>query len=116
MSGELIKLDSGKTVPMENIEAQFKLLKMFNLPPTMAETHKVERKDGRWTLMKRESPVTLYADDDGRMRAVVQVQKTKAEKVGLDRPRGGKYNDENRLYDQDSASIETKEVQAWGSL
>lgn len=116
MSGELIKLEGGKAVPVENIEAQFQLLKMFNLPPTAAETHKVERKDGHWTLTKRERPVILYADDDGRMRSVVQVQKTEAEKVGLDRPREGKYNDENRLYAQDSASIEVKEVQAWGSL
>jgi len=115
MSREMIKVGDG-AVSVDNIEAQFQLLKMFNLPPTMAATHKVERKDGHWTLMKRDNPIEIFADDDGRMRAVVQVQKTQAEKIGLNRPRGGKYGDENRLYDSDSASIEVKEIQPWATI
>lgn len=112
---EIIKLDNGAQVSADNIEAQFSLLKMFKLPLTMATTHKVERKDGHWTLIKRETPVDIFADDDGRMRVVAQVQKTQSEKIGLSRTRG-KYGDEGRLYDQDCASLAVGEVDAWGTI
>lgn len=109
MSGELVSVGNGSLVDISNIDAQFQLLKMFNLPPTMAETHKVERRDGKYVLCKRENPVQIFADDDGRMRSIVQVQKTKSEHMGLSRTRG-KYNDEGRLFDQDSASLKVGEV------
>ena len=115
MSHGLIKIGNGALVDIDNIDAQFSLLKMFNLPPTMAQTHKVERRDGKYVLCKRENPVAIFADDDGRMRAVAQVQKTSSEKIGLSRTRG-KYNDEGRLYDADSASLKVGEVAAWSTI
>ena len=115
MSHDLVKIGNGALVDIDNIDAQFSLLKMFSLPPTMAQTHKVERRDGKYVLCKRENPVTIFADDDGRMRAVAQVQKTSSEKIGLSRMRG-KYNDEGRLYDADSASLKVGEVTAWATI
>ena len=115
MSHGLIKIGNGALVDIDNIDAQFSLLKMFNLPPTMAQTHKVERRDGKYVLCKRENPVAIFADDDGRMRAVAQVQKTSSEKIGLSRTRG-KYNDEGRLCDADSASLKVGEVAAWSTI
>ena len=115
MSTELIKMADGSLLDSDNIDAQFQLLSMFKLPPTMARTHKVVRKDEHWTLCKRDNPIEIFADDDGRMRAVVQVQKTNSERVGLSRTRG-KYNDEGRLYDADSASLKVGEVAAWSTI
>lgn len=115
MSHDLVKISNGALVDINNIDAQFSLLKMFNLPQTMAETHKVERRDGKYVLCKRENPVQIFADDDGRMRAIAQVQKTSSEKIGLSRTRG-KYNDEGRLYDSDSASLKVGEVAAWSTI
>jgi hypothetical protein len=115
MSADLVKIGTGALVDTNNIEAQFALLKMFNLPPTMAETHRVERRDGKYVLCKRENPVAIFADDDGRMRAVVQVQKTIGERIGLSKTRG-KYGDEGRLCDQDCASLAVGEVDAWGTV
>ena len=40
---------------------------------------------------------------------------TQAERVGLSRGRG-KYNDEGRLFEQDSASLKVGEVAAWSSI
>lgn len=115
MSREVIKAVDGALLDVNNIDAQFQLLKMFNLPPTMARTHKVERRGEAWTLCKRENPIEIFADDDGRMRAVAQVQKSHSEKIGLSRTRG-KYNDEARLYDADSASLKVGEVAAWSII
>ena len=115
MSTDLVKIGTGTPVDINNIDTQFSLLKMFNLPPTMATTYKVERKDGHWTLMKRENPVSIFADDDGRMRVIAQVQKTQSEKLGISRTRG-KYGDEGRLCNQDCASLEVGEVDAWGTI
>ena len=114
MSHDLVKIGNGALVDIDNIDAQFSLLKMFSLPPTMARTHKVVRKDEHWTLCKRDNPIEIFADDDGRMRAIAQVQKTSSEKIGLSRTRG-KYNDEGRLYDSDSASLKVGEVAAWST-
>lgn len=115
MSCELVKVKDGALLGVDNIDAQFQLLAMFNLPPTMAKTHKVERRGDTWTLCKRENPVEIFADDDGRMRAVAQVQKTRSEQIGLSRTRG-KYNDEARLYDADCANLKVGEVQAWATI
>ena len=80
MSRELVKVKDGALLDVDSIDAQFQLLAMFNLPPTMAKTHKVERRGDTWTLCKRENPVEIFADDDGRMRAVAQVQRPAANK------------------------------------
>lgn len=53
--------------------------------------------------------------DDGNGGLVALSAATTSERVGLNRMRG-RYNDENRLFDQDSASIKVGEVAAWSTI
>lgn len=115
MSNELVKLGSGELAKIETLEAQFALLKKFGLPETAAERNVVVFKDGHYTLQKRENPISIYPDDNGNLRSVVQVQKTHSERIGLSAARG-KYNDENRLYAQDAASLDVGEIVPWATI
>ena len=89
------------------------LFKRFKLSPTMVETHRFEKRGDNFALVKRERPVKIF--DDGNGSVVALAATTTTDRVGLNRMRG-KYNDENRLFDQDCASLKVGEVAAWSTL
>ena len=114
MSNELVKLQNGNLARVDSFDFQMEMFKRFRLSPTMAETHRFEsRGEGKFALVKRERPVRFF--DDGNGGVVALTAATTSEKVGLNKMRG-KYNDENRLFDQDSASIKVGEVASWSTL
>lgn len=114
MSNELVKLQDGSLARVDSFDFQMEMFKKYKLSPTMAETHRFEsRGEGKFALVKRERPVRLF--DDGNGGVVALTAATTSEKVGLNKHRG-KYGDENRLFDQDSASLKVGEVQAWSTI
>lgn len=114
MSGKLAKMQDGTLARVDSLDSQMEMFKKYGLSPTMAETHRFEgRGEGKFALVKRERPVRLFDDGNGGLVALSAA--TVSEKVRLNRMRG-KYNDENRLFDQDSASIKVGEVAAWSTI
>lgn len=114
MSNELVKLQDGSLAKVDSFDFQMEMFKKFKLSPTMAETHRFEsRGEGKFALVKRERPVRLF--DDGNGGVVALTAATISEKVGLNKMRC-KYGDENRLFDQDSASLKVGEVAAWRTI
>lgn len=109
----LVRLDSGAVANFDTVDAQMALFKRFKLSPTMVETHRFEKRGDNFALVKRDRPVKIF--DDGNGGVVALTAATTTERVGLNRMRG-KYNDENRLFDQDCASIKVGEVAAWSTL
>ena len=107
-------------VNKDYLDRQFELLALFNLQPTSAERYYVTVKsDGTKVLSKRENPISIFADDDGAS-CIRQVQKTYAERIGLDADHigNGKFHDAHRLALQEamSSSIEVGEVEAFASF
>lgn len=118
MSGELVKVASGELARLETLEAQLALFRKHNLAESMAERYKLVEGDapGKYKLVKRNTPITLYADDEtGAMRCIVQVQKTASERVKLSATKG-KYNDEHRLVLSEVPTVEVGEVQSWSVI
>lgn len=114
MSSELARLQDGSLARVDSLDFQMEMFRKCKLSPTMAETHRFEsRGDGKFALVKRERPVRLFDDGNGGLVALSAA--TTSERVGLNKMRG-KYNDENRLFDQDSASIKVGEVAAWSTI
>ena len=114
MSNELVKLHDRSLARVDSLDFQMEMFRKYKLSPTMAETHRFEsRGEGKFALVKRERPVRLF--DDGNGGVVALTAATASEKVGLNKMRG-KYGDENRLFDQDSASLKVGEVAAWSTL
>lgn len=114
MSNELVKLQNGSLARVDSFDFQMEMFRKYRLSPAMAETHRFEsRGEGKFALVKRERPVRFF--DDGNGGVVALTAATTSEKVGLNKMRG-KYNDENRLFDQDSASLKVGEVAAWSTL
>lgn len=114
MSNALQKITAADLARIDSVDFQMEMFKRLNLSPMMVETHKFERRGEGLALVKRKTPVTLFDDGDHGL-SIAKVQKTEAERSGLNALRG-KYNDEGRLFDQDSASIEVKEVQPWATI
>ena len=107
-------------VNKDYLDRQFELLALFNLQPTSAERYYVTVKsDGTKVLRKRENPISIFADDDGAS-CIRQVQKTYAERIGLDADHTGrgKFHDAHRLalMESQSCSLEVGEVDAWASF
>ena len=114
MSNELVKLQDGSLARVDSFDFQVEMFKKYKLSPTMAETHRFEKRgEGKFALVKRDKPVRFF--DDGNGGVVQLTAMTQAEKIGINRHRG-KYGDENRLFDQDSASLKVGEVAAWSTL
>lgn len=114
MINKIAKVRDGSLARTDSLDFQIEMFRKYKLSPTMAETHKFERlPDGKFKLAKRTKPIAIFDDGDGRVLALSAA--TQADKVGLNRLRG-KYNDENRLFDQDSASIKVGEVEAWRTI
>lgn len=113
MSNELVKLQDGSLARVDSFDFQMEMFKKLKIAPTMAETHRFEKRGNNFALVKRERPVRFF--DDGNGGVVALTAATTAEKVGLNKMRG-KYGDENRLFDQDSASLKVGEVAAWSTI
>lgn len=113
MSNELVKLQDGSLARVDSFNFQSEMFKKYGLSPTMVETHRFERRGDNFALVKREKPVRLFDDGNGGIIALTAA--TTSEKVGLNKMRG-KYGDENRLFDQDSASLKVGEVAAWSTI
>jgi hypothetical protein len=113
MSNELVKLQDGSLARVDSFNFQSEMFKKYGLSPTMVETHRFEKRGDKFALVKREKPVRFFDDGDGGIIALTAA--TTSEKVGLNKMRG-KYGDENRLFDQDSASIKVGEVEAWSTI
>ena len=113
----MVRTSTVDLVRLESMDAQFALFDKYKLARTMAETHRFipgDDKDHPYKLVKRASPIKIFEDGE-QLKAVSAVQMTQAERVGLSRGRG-KYNDEGRLFEQDSASLKVGEVAAWSSI
>lgn len=118
MSGELVKVASGELARLETLEAQFALFRKHRLAESMAERYKFVAGDkpGEYKLVKRTTPITIYADDEtGAMRSIVQVQKTAAERVKISATKG-KYNDEERQVLSEVPTVEVGEVEPWSVI
>lgn len=113
MSNDIVKRADGTVVKVDSIDFQMEMFKKAGLSPTMVETHKFEKRGDCFVLAKRERRITIFDDGNGGMVAMQAM--TESERVGLNKARG-KYNDENRLFDQDSASLKVGEVAAWSTL
>ena len=114
MSNKIAKVRDGSLARTDSLDFQIEMFRKYKLSPTMAETHRFEsRGDGKFALVKRDRPVRMF--DDGNGGVVALTAATTSERVGLNRMRG-KYNDENRLFDQDSASIKVGEVASWSTI
>ena len=113
MSNEIVRRDDGTLAKVDSFDFQMEMFRKYNLSPTMAETHRFEKRGDTFALVKRDKPVRFF--DDGNGNVIALSAATQAEKVGLNKMRG-KYGDESRLFDQDSASIKVGEVAAWSTL
>lgn len=113
MSNEIVRRDDSTLAKVDSFDFQVEMFKKYKLSPTMAETHKFEKRGDSFALVKRDKPVRFF--DDGNGSVVALSAATTSEKVGLNKMRG-KYGDENRLFDQDSASLKVGEVAAWSTL
>lgn len=115
MANELTRLDPRALANYDSVDGQMELFKRFNLSPTMIETHRFEKRGDHFALVKRPEPVSIFDDGAENRRVVNGMRQTYAERVGLNNGRG-KYNDENKLFDQDSASLKVGEVDAWSTI
>ena len=113
MSNEIVRRDDGTLAKVDSFDFQMEMFRKYNLSPTMAETHRFVKRGDTFALVKRAKPVRFF--DDGNGNVIALSAATQAEKVGLNKMRG-KYGDENRLFDQDSASLKVGEVAAWSTL
>lgn len=118
MSNAIVKSAGTSLRTQSNdIEFQFDMFRKFDLSTTMAETHQFVPTDDEkhpWKLVKRDNPISNF-DNGDHVQAVSQVQKTYAEKIGLNRSRG-KYNDESRLLLGEAQSVEVGEIAAWATI
>lgn len=108
MKNSIVVRPNGAIANVDSIDFQMEMFNRYKLSPTMAETYKFEKRGDSFALVKRAAPIRIF-DDGGHLKSVAVVQKTQSEKIRLSATRG-KYNDEGRLFDQDCASIEVKEV------
>ena len=117
MSGDLVKAEGGALARLETLEAQFELFKRHGLAESMAERYRfaVDDETGGYKLVKRKRPISIYADETGVLRSVVQTQKTTAERVKLSATKG-RYNDEWRLALSDVPTVEVGEVASWSVI
>jgi hypothetical protein len=102
---------------IDSIDAQFALFDRFNLARTMAKNYRfVATGDEKhpYKLVKRSVPVSIFEGVNG-VEATPMTKATTAERVHLNATKG-RYNDENRLFEQDGASLEVGEVAAWSTL
>jgi hypothetical protein len=102
---------------IDSIDAQFALFDRFNLARTMAKNYRfVSTGDEKhpYKLVKRSVPVSIFEGVNG-IEATPMAKATMAERVHLNATKG-RYNDENRLFEQDGASLEVGEVAAWSTL
>lgn len=118
MSRALVRRERGDIARLDTIDAQLALFRKHRLAESMAERYKFVEGDapGKYKLVKRTTPITLYADDvTGAMRSITQVQKTAAERVKLSATKG-KYNDEHRLVLSDVPTVEVGEIKSWSVI
>lgn len=102
---------------LDTIDAQFALFDRFNLARTMAKNYRfVQTGDEKhpYKLVKRSAPVSIFEGANG-VEATPMAKATTSERIHLNATKG-KYNDENRLFEQDSASLKVGEVAAWATL
>lgn len=102
---------------LDNIDAQFALFDKFNLARTMAKNYRfVATGDEKhpYKLVKRAAPVSIFEGVNG-VEATPVAKATMADRIHLNATKG-KYNDENRLFDQDSVSLKVGEVAAWATI
>lgn len=102
---------------IDSIDAQFALFDRFNLARTMAENYRfVATGDEKhpYKLVKRSVPARIFEGVNG-VEATPMAKATTAERLHLNATKG-KYNDENRLFEQDSASLKVGEVAAWARI
>lgn len=102
---------------LDTIDAQFALFDRFNLARTMAKNYRfVQTGDEKhpYKLVKRSAPVSIFEGVNG-VEATPMAKATTSERIHLNATKG-KYNDENRLFEQDSASLKVGEVAAWATL
>lgn len=114
MKNEIAKPQNTQVARPGSIDEQLELFRKFGLAPTMAETHRIVHRESGFALVKRSRPIHIYEDSDNNL-AVATLQQTYADRIHLT-AKQGKYNDENRLFDQDSASIEVKEITPWAVI
>lgn len=88
-------------------------MRKFNQDPSLALSHDIVQKpDGTYQLMKLSDAAKIM---DGAGNSSSSFVQGYTGMVGLNRTRG-KYNDENRLFEQDSASIKVGEVEEWARI
>lgn len=114
---ELQKCESEYSVA--DIRKQIDLLKKFNLPETAIDNHyvRIDVKNGKevFTLCKRERPIKVSDPYDDNCIVICQM-KSYSERCGFDHcAKKGKYNDEDRISNNQCLSIEIGEVEQFGS-
>lgn len=88
-------------------------MKKFRQDPALALSHDiVQKKDGTFAIVKLADTQCVLDQQGNDAHSFVQGY---TGQVGLNAHRG-KYNDENRLFEQDTASLKVGEVEAWTTI
>lgn len=100
----------------EKFEKQMELFVSKGMEPSMAFSHElIPIGDGKYKLIKRDDPIDIIDFDiEGNASHIAYKVKSAAELIGIDKPRANtKFGDEQRLIDQDTASLEVGEIESW---
>jgi hypothetical protein len=114
---EVQKYEGGYAVA--DIRKQIDLLKKFHLPESAIDNHyvRIDIENGRefFTLCKRDKPIKVSDPYDDNCVVACQM-KSYGERMGFDQPlKRGKYNDEDRIVNNQCLSVEVGEVEPFGS-
>lgn len=115
----LVSLRERNMALTADIDMQRRLFAKFGYPDPgdflLGHNAVVETEDGKYKLVKRETPVDIAVDIDGHYRSVNRVMRTKTETLGGMRVESHPNPDTARavLENQLCQSVEPGEVEAW---
>lgn len=114
---EVQKYEGGYAIA--DIRKQIDLLKKFKLPETAIDNHyvRIDIENGKefFVLCKREKPIKVSDPFDDNCRVIAHMGLV-SDKIGFSSSnKRGKYNDEDRIINNECQSVEVGEVESFGS-